>query len=213
MADDFWARLHDLYSDKDWISKPSLFAETVKSYLPAMGRLLDLGAGLGQDGAYFAELGYEVISTDLNTSRLAELSGGKFQVETVDLRYPLPYVDESFDVIYAHLSLHYFDEKTTEQIFDEIYRVLKTGGVFAFFTNSKDDPEYNTGKKLEDSYFEIDGVAKRYFDVEAAKNFAQKFKPLLVDNNGETYKDRAKGIHNLIRYIGTKQEDPSLVVK
>lgn len=204
MADDFWVKLHKLYSDKDWISKPSLFAETVKGYLPATGKLLDLGAGLGQDSSYFTDLNYEVVSTDLDITHLTELSDGKFRVEMIDLRDLLPYADGSFDIVYAHLSLHYFDENTTKQIFDEIYRVLKIGGVFAFFTNSTDDPEYNTGKKLEENYFEIDGVAKRYLDVETAGAFAHRFKPLLLDNNGETYKDRAKGIHNLIRYVGVK---------
>jgi len=204
MEDSFWAKLHKLYSDKEWISKPSLFAETVKEYIPTSGKLLDLGAGLGQDSAYFTELGYEVTSTDLDIGHLCKLAGDKFHIEEVDLRQPLPYSNESFDVVYAHLSLHYFDKQTTERIFEEIYRVLKLGGVFAFFTNSTDDPEFNTGKKLEENYLEIEGVAKRYLDVEAATNFAKKFKPRLVDNDGETYKDSAKGIHNLIRFIGTR---------
>ncbi|HEY1064438.1 MAG TPA: class I SAM-dependent methyltransferase [Candidatus Saccharimonadales bacterium] len=204
MTDEYWAKLHDLYSDKDWISKPSLFAETVKDYLPSSGTLLDLGAGLGQDSAYFSELGYDVTATDLDIAHLEQLSGGKFTVEKVDLREPLPYDDESFDVVYAHLSLHYFTQATTEQIFAEIYRILTPDGVLAFFTNSTSDPEYNTGSQIESNYFEIDGTPKRYLDVEAATDFAKAFTPLLVDNDGETYKDSAKGIHNLIRFIGTR---------
>ncbi len=70
MADDYWAKLHEMYREKDWITKPSLFAETVKDYLPKKGTLLDLGAGLGQDSVYFKELGYEVTATDLNTDHL-----------------------------------------------------------------------------------------------------------------------------------------------
>lgn len=204
MDDDYWAKLHDMYSEKDWITKPSLFAETVKSYLPKSGTLLDLGAGLGQDSSYFTELGYKVTATDLNTNHLQQLAKDKFAVEVVDLRHPLPFANVSFDVVYAHLSLHYFDQQTTEQVFTEIYRVLKQNGILAFFTNSTDDPEYNTGKQIEADYFEIEGTPKRYLSVESAKQFAHACKPLLADNNGETYKDSAKGIHHLIRYIGTK---------
>lgn len=202
--DKYWAKLHELYSDKDWITKPNIFAELVKDFLSEHGILLDLGAGLGQDSAYFAELGYKVIATDLSIDKLTSLASGKFITQAVDLRENLPFADEAFDIVYAHLSLHYFDEHTTEAIFNEIYRVLKPGGVIAFFTNSTDDPEYKTGKEIETDYFEIDGIPKRYLSVETAKQFAHAFKPLLVDNNGETYKDAEKGIHNLIRYIGKK---------
>ena len=202
--DNYWAKLHELYSGKDWITKPNMFAKVVRDFLPEHGIVLDLGAGLGQDSAYFAELGYKVIATDLNTDKLASLAEEKFITQAVDLRESLPFADEAFDVVYAHLSLHYFDKATTEAIFKEIYRVLKPGGVLAFFTNSTDDPEYNTGKEIEADYFEVDGTPKRYLNVKTAKQFAHAFKSLLADNKGETYKDAEKGIHNLIRFIGKK---------
>ena len=204
MTDDYWAKLHAMYSQTEWASKPSMFAETVEAYLPPSGTLLDLGAGLGQDSAYFSDLGYVVTSTDLNTDKLAILASNKFQVRAVDLREKLPFEDVSYDVVYAHLSLHYFNLVTTCQIFDEIHRVLKPGGFLAFFTNSTDDPEYNSGMLIEPDYFDVDGTAKRYLNVESALQFAHNFTPLSADNKGETYKDSAKDIHNLIRFIGTK---------
>lgn len=203
--DTYWAKLHELYSDKDWVTKPSIFAGFVKDYLPEHGFILELGAGLGQDSAYFTELGYKVVATDVNIDKLAAIADDKFISQAVDLREDLPFADNAYDVVYAHLSLHYFDQAITEQIFSEIYRILKPGGLLAFFTNSTTDPEYGQGKQLEQNYFEIEGTAKRYLDVEAATKFAKSFKPLLVDNNGATYKDEAKGVHNLIRFIGTKQ--------
>jgi SAM-dependent methyltransferase len=202
--DAYWARLHELYSDKDWVTKPSIFAEFARDYLPEHGVILELGAGLGQDSAYFTELGYKVVATDLNIEKLAAIADDKFITQAVDLRENLPFADNAFDVVYAHLSLHYFDQATTKQIFAEINRILKPGGMLAFFTNSTTDPEYGQGKQLEQNYFEIESTAKRYFDTESATKFAKEFKPLLVDNNGATYKDEAKGVHNLIRFIGTK---------
>jgi SAM-dependent methyltransferase len=204
MADNYWAQLHDLYSDSDWVTKPSLFAETAAAYLPKTGSLLELGAGLGQDSAYFSQLGYRVTATDLNVDRLEKLADGIFTVRPVDLRQPLPFAAATFDIVYAHLSLHYFGQHTTERIFADIYRVLEPGGVIAFFTNSIDDPEFATGRQIEPNYFDIEGVSKRYFDVAAARQFAHAFTTLLADNNGETYKDSAKGVHHMIRYVGTK---------
>ncbi|HJP81120.1 MAG TPA: class I SAM-dependent methyltransferase [Candidatus Saccharimonadales bacterium] len=210
MTEKNWTNLHKNYSKEDWIHKPSIFAEQAIEYFPEHGSLLELGAGHGQDGLYFAAHGFTVTSTDLeiasleaNIENASEDIKEHISAKKVDLRKPLSF-DQSFDVVYAHLSLHYFDEQTTKRIFEDIYSILKPNGILAFFTNSVDDPEYGTGIKLEEHYFEVDGVAKRYLNVDEAKRFAFKFKPLLIDNNGETYKDAAKGIHHLIRFIGQK---------
>ncbi|HUB93145.1 MAG TPA: methyltransferase domain-containing protein [Verrucomicrobiae bacterium] len=205
MTNDSWEELHRLYAQKDWVKKPSLFAVTVKDYLPKSGHILDLGAGLGQDSVYFSELGYQVTATDLNIEQLQKVSDHVSSVKAVDLLQRLPFDEAIFDVVYAHLSLHYFDGQTTQNLFTDIYRVLKPNGLLAFFTNSKDDPEYGQGTQIESDYFDIQGTAKRYLNVDDAKRFAHSFKPLLLDNMGETYKDSAKGVHNLIRFIGVKK--------
>ena len=62
----------------------------------------------------------------------------------------------------------------------------------------------NTGTRIEPDYFDIDGTAKRYLSVETALQYAHNFRPLLADNQGETYKDGAKGIHNLVRFVGKR---------
>lgn len=204
-----WNDIHAGYKNTDWANKPSIFAAEIIKYLPVGGVLLDLGAGLGQDSRFFAEHGLTVTSTDtgdvaLDENRKRSSSFSNIMVQKLSLEHKFPYSDGEFDVVYAHLSLHYFNDKKTEEIFNEIYRVLKHGGIFAFFTNSTNDPEFNSGKKLEEYYFEIEGLKKRYFTPATAKAYAKRFHQILCDNNGETYKDSEKGIHNLIRYIGRK---------
>lgn len=209
-----WIDIHqNLYAASDWIDKPSIFAEVAITYFPKVGKLLELGAGQGQDGRFFAERGYEVTSTDRERVALdigkqktpAELSS-KIVLQQVDLREKLPFADASFSVVYAHLSLHYFNTKITKQIFAEIRRVLRPGGVLAFLVNSTSDPEYKTGEELESDYFHTDGMPKRYFSVQTAGEFTAGFEVKLLDDQGETYKDMAKGVHNLIRFIGIKPE-------
>jgi SAM-dependent methyltransferase len=202
-----WIHKHSDYSKQDWITKPSIFAEQIIEYLPSKGHVLELGAGHGQDGIYFAEQGFTVLSTDLEPASLKKNSEGisGFSAAQLDLNQPFPFKNESFDAVYAHLALHYFDEQTTKRIFDDIYRVLKPNGILAFLVNSTSDPEYGTGNKLQDGFFETDGTKKRFFTVEDANKFASHFTPLLTDNSGETYKDIAKGVHNLIRFVGKKE--------
>lgn len=209
---DNWKDIHTReYTQSTWIDKPSMFAEKALPYFPETGLVLDLGAGQGQDSRFFAERGYRVVSTDLeeaalelNKQKLSAELAANVTVQKLDLREKLPFEADAFDVVYAHLSLHYFDAVTTQCIFDEIFRVLKPGGVFAFLVNSIHDPEYNTGEVIESDYFRVDGLLKRYFSVEAAETFAHAFTAEISDDGGETYKDSAKGIHNLIRFIGIK---------
>lgn len=212
MSNKAWEDLHQkFYKDADWIDKPNLFAQDAIKYFPKSGKILDLGAGQGQDSRFFAEHGYEVVSTDIEESALeiskSKLPGNlktKVTIQQLDVREDFPFEDESFDVVYAHLSLHYFSFDTTWKIFDNITRVLKPSGLVAVFTNSVDDPEYGTGKRLEPDFFQIDNVSKRYFSVDSMRKYSEYYEIILLDNHGETYKDAAKGIHNLIRFIGQK---------
>lgn len=203
---DYWQKKLEKYGKTDWASKPNIFAEQALDYLPSTGTLLDLGAGTGQDSNFFLSHGFEVTSFDLTTEALKVSGDPKLEIIVGSLANPLPFEQESFDVVYAHLSLHYFDAVTTDKVFAEIARVLKPNGVLAFFTNSTSDPDYGEGEKLEDDFYLFDGIQKRYFTVGAAQGFANKyFEEVLADNNGETYKDSEKGVHNLIRYIGKKK--------
>jgi len=209
--DTVWKELHSSYQEQNWIEKPSIFAETAIQYFPKNGKILELGAGHGQDSFFFAKQGYDVLSSDieisslnLNFTKQPEAIQDKVEILQLDLRNPLPLEDQSLDVVYAHLSLHYFDTQTTSFIIDEIKRILKPEGIFAFLSNSINDPEYSTGNSLEEDFFLINKVTKRYFSIASMRKFTQEFEVSLLDCLGKTYKDEAKGISNLVRFIGSK---------
>lgn len=204
-----WENLHKHYSKQDWIEKPNIFADEALEYFPKEGFVLCLGDGQGQDGRYFASKGYKILSTDIsetalesNSKKTTEQGLNNMLVEKLDLRERFPYPEATFDVVYAHLSLHYFTEEVTSQILNEIKRVLKRGGILAIFVNSVSDPEFNTGKKVEQELFEIGGMTKRFFSKYSMDYFARDFQVILLDDRGRTYKDEAKGVHNLVRFIG-----------
>lgn len=209
----FWSNLSNRYSKEDWIKIPSIFAQEIREYLSNSSEVLELGCGQGQDGLWFAESKQIVLATDNEPSALenakkrkVELGIKTIEFEQLDLAKPFRYENEAFDVVYSHLALHYFDAATTRQIFSEIYRVLKPGAILAFLVNSVNDPEYNTGTKIEEDYFETEGTKKRYFSAKTAGEFAKDFDVMLCDENGETHKDQVKGVHNLVRFVGRKPE-------
>jgi len=208
---DAWTNLHHAYRQEDWIDKPSLFSQQAIAYFPHVGTILDLGAGQGQDSRFFAEHGYIVVSTDisdvalaLNKNNIPTPLKDTIFVQKLDIAAPFDFPDNTFDVVYAHLSLHYFNNPTTTQIFNEIYRVLKPNGILAVLLNADTDPECGTGQQIQEGFFQIGQATKRYFNTLSIKPFVYNFETLILDNVGESYKDNAKSNKQLIRFIGKK---------
>lgn len=206
-SNEYWQKQHRKYSTFDWIIKPSIFAQQIINLLPKNGKLIDLGAGQGQDSRYFAENNFQVTSTDFTQDALdiskSRSDSLKIDYKNVDLAGSLPFDDSSFDIVYSHLALHYFDGKTTKNIFDEIYRILKKDGIFAAFVNTINDPEVAESEKIEEEYFLSPvGIKKRFFSVKYFRQLVgDKYQIEILDENGETYKDSIK---NLIRFVGKK---------
>ena len=204
---DHWQSKLRRYTTEEWAEKPSLFAEFAVTYFPASGNLLELGTGSGQDSIWFASKGYKVTQTDVIDDVFEDIkkraAKNKVQLEqkVLDLWQPLEFAENSFDVVYAQLSLHYFDAKRTSELFKEINHVLKPGGTFALMLNSKDDPEYGAGEEIEPGYFQVEKLRKRYFNVEDARKYLNDFEIVVLNNEGQTYKDLAKGVRNQIQAI------------
>lgn len=208
---DYWHKKHQKYSTQDWIRTPTIFATQILKYLPKSGSLLELGCGQGQDSIYFAQHDLQVTATDFSDFALFEAKQttppglkDKITYQVVDIANKLPFPQASFDIVYSHLAVHYFDKTRTQQLFDEIYTTLKPGGIFAILVNTLDDPEIGESQLVEtDLYITPSGLQKRFFSVDSVQEFTAKFETLLLDNHGETHKDTIK---TLIRYVGKKKQ-------
>jgi ubiquinone/menaquinone biosynthesis C-methylase UbiE len=94
-------------------------------------KVLEVGCGLGTDGAQFAEAGADYTGVDL-TEAAVELARKRFELFDLPGRFQtadaenLPFPDESFDLVYSHGVLHHTPE--TGKAIQEIHRVLRPGG-------------------------------------------------------------------------------------
>ncbi|MFA5937225.1 MAG: class I SAM-dependent methyltransferase [Candidatus Paceibacterota bacterium] len=208
MSKQNWDAQHLKYAKADWIDKPTIFAQYAIEFFPTTGRIIDVGCGQGQDSRFFAERGYDVVGIDFSERGInfAKEKNKSFNIDfqVVDISEPLPFQDVSFDVVYSHLAVHYFDKQKTELVFQELSRILKKNGILAIFVNSIHDPEYGTGEKLEEDYFFIGNMQKRYFSKKSLQSYIKGFETLVLNEEGETYKDRAVGVSNLVQFIGRK---------
>lgn len=209
MSSQNWNAQHKKYANTEWINKPSLFVQFASTFFPKEGTVLDVGCGQGQDARYFAERGYKVVAIDFSDEgiKYAKEKSADFNINywVRDINDRLPFDDNSFDVVYSHLALHYFNKEKTKTIFRELKRVLNHSGVLAVFVNSVNDPEYSTGTKIEDDFFQIGDIQKHYFSERTLGEFVTDMEVLVLDEKGETYKDRAISVNNLVRFIGRKK--------
>src|SRR3989442_1852969 len=94
-------------------------------------RVLEIGCGLGTDGAQFAKAGADYTGVDL-TDAAIELARKRFELfnlpgtfRTADAEN-LDFKDASFDLVYSHGVLHHTPD--TARAVREIHRVLRPGG-------------------------------------------------------------------------------------
>lgn len=94
-------------------------------------QVLDVGCGLGNDLARFAQRGAQVIGIDLS-ERAVALSRENFRQRGLDGRFQvmngevLDFPDASFDLVYCHTVLHFTPDPA--RMVREIHRVLRNDG-------------------------------------------------------------------------------------
>lgn len=94
-------------------------------------RLLEVGAGTGHDGAFFAQQGLDVVCVDLSSEmvRLCREKGLEAHVmDVVELRFPAA----AFDAVYSFNGLLHLPKAELPGALREVHRVLRPGGPFFF---------------------------------------------------------------------------------
>ncbi len=108
-------------------------------------RVLEIGCGLGTDGAGFARAGARYTGVDLTEAavglarRRFELDGlpGEFRVADAER---LDFADESFDLVYSHGVLHHTPDAAAAV--REVHRVLVPGGRAVVMLYHRDSYNY-----------------------------------------------------------------------
>ncbi|MFY1021059.1 class I SAM-dependent methyltransferase [Ectopseudomonas khazarica] len=87
-------------------------------------RVLELGAGTGQQARHISDLGYKVSALDLPSSSYKDAR--QFHIDEYDGEN-LPFADETYDVIFSSNVLEHV--VSIDKLLSETYRTLKPGGM------------------------------------------------------------------------------------
>ncbi len=116
-----------------------LFDQLLKGRLNASMNVLDAGCGGGRNLVYFFRNGYETFAVDADkqaiqsvrrlASQLApRLPEENFLVAEIS---GLPFINNQFDLVISSAVLHFAeDDAHFSRMLDEMWRVLKSGGMF-----------------------------------------------------------------------------------
>jgi SAM-dependent methyltransferase len=203
-----WNEKHGAGEHSAHRGTPVPFALVAEPFFPCRSRLLEIGCGVGSESQFFAERGHDVLATDISEVVLEQdrkyYKDSTISFVMIDTSEPLPYEDNSFQVIFSHLALHYYTDEVTHTIFAELYRTLEAGGILAFACKSTKDSMYGVGEELEKDMFLADGRHLRhFFTVEYARSLlGDDYEVLLLDEVTEQY---SKNVSALVRCIARKK--------
>lgn len=114
-------------------------------------RVLEIGCGLGTDGAQFASAGADYIGVDL-TDAAVDLARKRFEVFNLPGRFckadaeNLEFDDGAFDLIYSHGVLHHTPD--TKRAISEIKRILRPGGRVVVMLYHRDSYNYRVNIRI-----------------------------------------------------------------
>ena len=95
-------------------------------------KVLDLCCGSGQATRFLVQYSQAVTGLDVSPVSLERARGNVPQAQYVEaLAEEMPFGNNQFDLVHTSVAMHEMKPKQLQQIFQEVYRVLKPGGVFA----------------------------------------------------------------------------------
>jgi demethylmenaquinone methyltransferase/2-methoxy-6-polyprenyl-1,4-benzoquinol methylase len=94
--------------------------------------ILDLCCGCGQTTGFLVQRSLEVTGLDASPRSIRRAQHNVPQAQYVEaFAEAMPLADNCFDLVHTSAAMHEMEIEQLQQIFQEVYRVLKPGGVFA----------------------------------------------------------------------------------
>ena len=178
--------------------KPDITLRIWKEYF-LVGKVLDLGIGLGKDIDYLLSEGNEIVGVDISKTAIDKLkqrySAEPCQFINADIR-TFEIKPNTYSLIICSMVLSHISEKEIMKIAQQIINGLIAGGCVYISDVSEHDPIHRYAHGLR--------------QVISTQNIIEWFEPLELITISSTYQKETKrldmdGYFGLIKYIGKKK--------
>lgn len=177
---EYWNNIHKEYNRNqikfdEWLND---FDEIINN---CKTPILDLGCGSGNNTLYLINNNKKVIAADLSSNAITNIIKNFpeiYDTKCFNMLDGFPFKDNSFEVIIADLSLHYFKKQDTEKIVKDLKRILCKNGYLIIRVNSINDVNHGAGQglEIEKHLFQTeDGRLKRFFDENDIREIFKNF--------------------------------------
>jgi SAM-dependent methyltransferase len=147
--------------------------------LPAGGRVLEVGAGVGFTARWFLDQGLDITATDLSPANVTLCRDKGVKAEARDMA-DLGFADDSFDGVWAASCLMHIPDAELPIVFAEISRVLVPGGFF--WAGTWGAPVSSEGIWADDWY-----DPKRFYSIRSDEDIRSLYEPAFHVMSFETF--------------------------
>ena len=155
-----------------------------------IGKIVEIGAGLGRDTIFFAKNSIHTIALDYSPSGIKVINqkakkdnlSNYISTKLFDVREKLPFENNSIEACYSHML--YCMALTTsdlEKLNNEIYRILKPGGINIYTVRHTNDGDFQKGIHRGEDLYENDGFIVHYFSEEKVNSLLNGFKNISLE--------------------------------
>lgn len=187
---DFWDRWHEKHAVASHTAHADHALKTFVGALPppsSASSVLEVGCGQGRESIELSRQGFRVHGFDHSPLAIstalaaAHTHGEEIDFTQHDALEPFPYQDRQFDGVFAHLSLHYFDDHETQGVFQEIWRVLKPGAPIYFTVRSTSDPLCGRGQEVGTNMYCLNGHLRRFLSLDYLNELLSEWRIELLE--------------------------------
>ena len=153
--------------------------------------IVELGAGLGRDTIFFAKNLIKVYALDYSKASIESIinKSKKLNIEQLitsrvfDIRKKLPFENNTVDGCFSHmLYCMALSNSDLENLNDEIFRILKPGGINIYTARHTGDGDYKNGIHRGEDLYENGGFIVHFFSKDKIKSLLKGFKNLKIEN-------------------------------
>ena len=160
---------NEYYSNDLAPKPPSDFAQFALKYMEQGKMLIDMGCGNGRDSIFFCQNGIKVSAVDVSKGAIDSLNKKSLPIfalcddfiKTKALRC----ID--FDYCYARWTIHAITQAEQDELLPNIYRSLKSGGLFFSESRTVSDVKYGQGEALGLHEYFTDDHYRRFLEPDA----------------------------------------------